>query len=115
MQSMEGKSPPLMAGVPELMILRLLSEREMYGYELARAIRVLSKETLNIGEGVLYPALHALEARQLLRSRSALVDGRTRVYYTLSARGAKRLARLTEEWRRISAGVDSVLGDPDHG
>ena len=112
---MEDRSPSLMAGVPELMILRLLSEREMYGYELARAIRIVSKETLAIGEGVLYPALHALEARRLLRSRSARVDGRTRVYYTLSARGARRLAKLTEEWRRISAGVDSVLGSAVDG
>lgn len=106
---MEGRSPSLMAGVPELLILRLLSEREMYGYELARAIRIISKEALEIGEGVLYPALHALEARRLLRSRSARVDGRTRVYYRLSPRGARRLAQLTEEWQRISAGVGSVL------
>jgi hypothetical protein len=48
--------PPLMSGVPELMILRLVAEREMYGYELARAISAVTKEALSLGEGVLYPA-----------------------------------------------------------
>jgi PadR family transcriptional regulator, regulatory protein PadR len=112
---MVSRSRSLMAGVPELTILRVLAEREMYGYELARAIRVLSGETLSLGEGVLYPALHVLEARQLLRSRTARVAGRVRVYYSLAARGRKRLAALTEEWRRISGGVAAVLGNPDHG
>ena len=98
-----------MRGAAPLAVLTLLERREMYGYELARAIRIISKEALEIGEGVLYPALHALEARRLLRSRSARVDGRTRVYYRLSPRGARRLAQLTEEWQRISAGVGSVL------
>jgi PadR family transcriptional regulator PadR len=104
-----------MAGVPELMILRLLAEREMYGYELARAIRVLSDDTLSLGEGVLYPALHVLEARRMLRSRKTHVDGRLRVYYTLSRTGRSRLDALTREWLRIRTCLDTILGRPDHG
>jgi len=112
---MNRSNRSLMAGVPELMLLRLLSEREMYGYELARAIRVLSDGALSLGEGVLYPALHALEERKLLRSRKAQVDGRLRVYYTLSPTGHIRLNKLTREWRRIRTGLESILGRPDHG
>jgi len=73
-------SPSLLAGMPEPMILRVLAGREMYGYELARAIRVLRDDTLSLGKGVLYPARHALQARRMLRSRTTLVDGRLRVY-----------------------------------
>lgn len=111
---MASRSPSLMAGVPELMILRLLSEREMYGYELARTIRVLSDEALSLGEGVLYPALHVLEARGLLRSRKTHVDGRLRVYYVLSRAGRSRLEKLTQEWLRIRSSLDSILGRPEH-
>lgn len=112
---MDSCSPSLMAGVPELMILRLLAEREMYGYELAKSIRVLSSDTLSLGEGVLYPALHALEMRKLLRSRRDRVNGRVRVYYALAARGRKRLESLTAEWHRMARGVEAVLGSPQHG
>ena len=111
---MERRSNPMMAGVPELVILRLLAEREMYGYQLARSIRVLTKDALSLGEGVLYPALHALEARRLLRSRSARVDGRVRVYYTITLRGKRRLAKLTTEWRAVTGTVDALLGGAGH-
>ena len=56
-------NPSLMSGVSELLLLNLLAEREMYGYELARAIRVVTKEAISVGESVLYPALHTLERR----------------------------------------------------
>ena len=103
-----------MAGIPEFLVLRLLADREMYGYEIARAIKIATQEALSLGEGVLYPALHAMEARGLLRSRSAQVEG-VRVYYGLTARGRTRLARLTKDWRRLSLGVESLLGSADHG
>ena len=51
-----------MAGVPELMILRLLQEREMYGYEIVQAIRAQTREVVRLSEGVVYPVLHALES-----------------------------------------------------
>jgi PadR family transcriptional regulator PadR len=104
-----------MAGVPELVVLRLLAEREMYGYEIARSIKAVTQDLLSVGEGVLYPALHVMESRRLLRSRSIRVDGRIRIYYSLTARGKTRLARLTADWRRMSRGVESILGSPSHG
>jgi PadR family transcriptional regulator len=111
---MSEKTPPLMSGVPELVVLRLLAQREMYGYEIARALKVLSRGALSLGEGVLYPALHAMEARGLLRSRSQMAGGRTRIYYRVTPRGHRRLDRLTSGWRQISAGVERILGAPNH-
>ena len=108
---MSERDANLMTGIPALVILRLLTEREMYGHEIARQIKLLSRDALSLGEGVLYPTLHVLEARGLLRSRSVPVAGRTRIYYQLTARGRRRLARLAAGWRRINTGVERIFGE----
>jgi PadR family transcriptional regulator PadR len=100
-----------MSGISELLLLRLLSERQMYGYELARAIRAATRQAISVGEGVLYPALHSLERRGWLKARRCTVNGRTRVYYALTRAGLRHLKRITQEWRRISGGVDAALLD----
>ena len=112
---MTDRNSALMSGVPELVVLSLLAGREMYGYEIARSIKIITRDALTLGEGVLYPALHAMESRRLLRARSTRVDGRTRIYYSLTARGRARLAKLSEDWRRLSRGVASILGEGSHG
>jgi PadR family transcriptional regulator, regulatory protein PadR len=53
-------NPEFMTGVPELLILSLLAERAMYGYELVRAIESVTGQAIQLGEGVVYPVLHAL-------------------------------------------------------
>ena len=111
---MSERDPTLMSGVPELVVLRLLAQQEMYGYEIARSLKVLSQDALTLGEGVLYPALHTMEARGLLRSRSRQVDGRRRIYYQVTPRGRKRLERLTTTWQRMSEGVERILRAPSH-
>src|SRR5262245_61792377 len=56
-------NPPFLNGVPELLILDLLSRRAMYGYELVQAIRAASGGSLEFGEGCVYPILHRLETQ----------------------------------------------------
>lgn len=104
-------SSSLMSGISELLLLRLLSERQMYGYELARAIRATTRQAISVGEGVLYPALHSLERRGWLKARRCTVNGRTRIYYALTRAGLRHLNKMTQEWRRISGGVDAALLD----
>lgn len=106
---MAQSNPPFMSGVPELLLLRLLDEQEMYGYELVRSVRRVTDEAISLGEGVIYPALHTLERNGALKSRRKEVGGRTRVYYSLTGKGQKRLARLADEWRRIQGGVATAL------
>ena len=103
-----------MSGVPELLLLRLLQQREMYGYELVRSIRQVTGEAIALGEGVIYPVLHSLERNGSLKSRRRSVGGRTRVYYSLTAKGRRRLAQLTDEWGRIKGGITSALEGPGH-
>ena len=104
-----ARSSSLMSGVPELLVLRLLSAREMYGYQLAVAIREATRQAISLGEGVLYPALHAMESRGFLKTRRRTVIGRSRVYYTITPKGQRRLNELNQEWRRIAGGVELVL------
>lgn len=98
-----------MSGIPELVVLRLLSRSSMYGYELVRAIRLSSGESIVLAEGVVYPTLHSLESRGLLRSKEKLVKGRTRVYYQTTSKGNKHLTQLEGEWQRINQGVAAIL------
>ena len=111
---MAQSNPPFMSGVPELLLLRLLAEREMYGYELVRSIRAATGEAISLGEGVVYPALHALERNKSLKARRKTVGGRTRVYYSLTPKGRRRLDALSSDWERIRGGIDTALENPAH-
>lgn len=111
---MAQTNPPFMSGVPELLLLRLLEQKEMYGYELVRSIRQVTREAISLGEGVIYPALHGLEKNGSLKSRRKPVGGRTRVYYSLTAKGRRRLEKLSDDWRRIQGGITIALEVPAH-
>lgn len=102
-------NPNFMNGVPELLILRLLKDREMYGYELVQAIRAATREAITLGEGVVYPVLHGLEKEGALKSRRKAVSGRTRVYYTVTPAGQKRLSALTSTWSKLNEAVANTL------
>jgi len=109
---MAQSNPPFMSGVPELLLLRLLNDQEMYGYELVRSIKKVTNEAISLGEGVIYPVLHSLERNGSLKSKRKAVGGRTRVYYSLTKKGHDRLEKLREDWRRIQGGVAIALESP---
>ncbi len=109
---MAKTNPPFMSGVPELLVLRLLAHREMYGYELVKAVRLVTSEAIVLGEGVIYPVLHSLERNGALQATRKPVNGRTRVYYSVTPKGQERLGRLSHEWDRVSSGVNAALDAP---
>jgi PadR family transcriptional regulator PadR len=98
-----------MSGIPELLLLRLLGEKEMYGYELVRSIRSVTNNAISFGEGVIYPVLHSLQRNGALKSKRKTVGGRTRVYYSLTKKGRGRLEKLQTDWHRIQVGVATAL------
>ncbi len=116
---MAGKknSKEFVQGVPELLILRLLQDREMYGYEIVRGIRLRSHEAIQFAEGVIYPLLHLMQKRRLVATRSAKVNGRPRIYYRLTKAGKKRLEAKLSDWNRIVGAVQTILdgaeGEPE--
>jgi PadR family transcriptional regulator, regulatory protein PadR len=111
---MAGGNSNFMSGVPELMILRLLRDREMYGYEIVQAIRAQTGEQVVLSEGVVYPVLHGLEKDGALKSQRREIGGRSRVYYTLTARGMRRLFDLTDRWTALNGAIQAVLKGAPH-
>jgi PadR family transcriptional regulator PadR len=111
---MRQTNPNFMNGVPELLILSLLRQREMYGYELVQEIRKATGSVISLGEGVVYPVLHGLEKDGALRSRRKTVEGRSRVYYALTPTGEARLSELSRTWSRLTEVVRDVLGGVVH-
>jgi PadR family transcriptional regulator, regulatory protein PadR len=107
-------NPNFMAGVPELIILRLLQDREMYGYELVQAIRTETGDAMSLGEGVVYTVLHTLEREGALKSRRKAVDGRSRIYYTVTAQGLRRYGDLAQSWTSLADTIRSVIEGPRH-
>jgi PadR family transcriptional regulator, regulatory protein PadR len=107
-------NPNFMNGVPELLILRLLLEDEMYGYEIVQAIRNRTDTVITIGEGVVYPVLHGLEKDGALRSRRKTVNGRSRIYYSVTAAGSRRLADLSQTWNNLANAIQVMLTGGQH-
>ncbi|MSR58296.1 MAG: PadR family transcriptional regulator [Planctomycetaceae bacterium] len=109
-------NPDFLNGVPELLILQLLSRQPMYGYELVQGIRLATGEALEFGEGCVYPILHRLEADGVLASRRETVGGRQRVVYRVTPKGSKRLIEAVGAWRSVVGAIQTALqGGPDVG
>lgn len=106
-------NPDFLNGVPELLLLRLLSRRPMYGYELVHSLRAATHGELEFGEGCIYPILHRLEAEKLLSSRRDTVGGRVRLVYKTTPAGIRRLSESITVWKRITQSIAAALQD-DH-
>lgn len=102
-------NPNFMNGVPELLILRLLQQEEMYGYEIVQAIRDRTDAVIAVGEGVVYPVLHGLESDGALKSRRKRVNGRSRIYYSITTPGLRRFAALSGAWTNLAGAIQTML------
>jgi PadR family transcriptional regulator, regulatory protein PadR len=107
---MRETNPNFMNGVPELLILRLLQQEDMYGYEIVEAIRHRTADVVAVGEGVVYPVLHGLEREGALTSRRRTVNSRSRIYYSVTAAGTRRLAELSDSWGTLAEAIQTILG-----
>lgn len=92
-----------------MMILRLLSEKDMYGYEMIDTLKKRSKNVFELKAGTLYPLLHTLEAKNLLTSYEQEVLGKTRIYYKITKDGQKSLDEKKMEWQAYTEAVGNVL------
>lgn len=108
-------NPNFMNGVPELLILRLLEDTEMYGYQIVQAIRDHTDAVIVVGEGVVYPVLHTLERAGALKSRRRTVAGRSRIYYSLTRAGSRRLTELAGQWMSVAQAVQKTLAGGRYG
>lgn len=103
-------SPELVKGTVVPIILKLLSEKEMYGYEIIRVVNERTNQVLEWKEGTLYPWLHSLEQDGLICSAwRASEAGRRRKYYALTRKGALEMSRRVDEWQSLAKAVSAVL------
>jgi PadR family transcriptional regulator, regulatory protein PadR len=100
----------LLKGSIALLILKLLSERDMYGYEIIQEAARRSEDVFEFKEGTLYPALHQLHKRGYLRSEWRLgQSGKQRKYYGLTAAGRKQVQRGERDWHLFTQTVNAIL------
>src|SRR5918911_1796933 len=96
----------LIPGTLDMLILKTLSRGAMHGYSIAQFIQQASREVLRVEEGALYPALHRLEVRGLLKAEWGTSDNNRRAkFYELTARGRRALEQESEFWDRVAAAV----------
>lgn len=104
------RSPDLLHGTLDLLILRALVIAPRHGYEIVREIDAATSSAVAVEDGSLYPALYRLEKRRLIKGEWGVSDaGRRARFYRLTELGRRELAERTAEWRRFSAGVSKML------
>jgi PadR family transcriptional regulator PadR len=100
----------LIPGTLDMLILKTLSRGAMHGYSIVQFIQQASRDVLRVEEGALYPALHRLEVRGLLKAEwGASENNRRAKFYTLTARGRRELDEESEYWARVAAAVTRVM------
>lgn len=99
----------LVSGSMAMLILRLLSEKDMYGYEMIDTLRRRSQNVFELKAGTLYPLLHNLEEKYYLTSYEKEILGKVRKYYSITREGKKYLEQKQEEWKEYSQAVSNVL------
>lgn len=107
---MPPKRTDLLQGTLDLLILKTLAGGSLHGYGIAQRILITSRETLQVQQGSLYPALHRLERQRLLRSEwKESGNGPMAKVYSLTARGQKRFQAEMADWQRYAGAVAMVL------
>ncbi|MBQ4219748.1 MULTISPECIES: PadR family transcriptional regulator [unclassified Butyrivibrio] len=99
----------LLTGSSTLLVLKLLSEKDMYGYEMIDTLRKRSQNVFEFKAGTLYPLLHGLEEKGVLKVYEQEYLGKTRKYYSITKEGRKLLKEKTQEWEVYSGAIANVL------
>jgi PadR family transcriptional regulator len=105
-----AKPTDLVQGTLDLLILKTLSHEPKHGWAIAKRIQQVSRETLQIQQGSLYPALHRLEQQAWIKSEwRATETGRMAKFYSLTRAGRKQLQKELASWSRLSAAINLVV------
>ena len=99
----------LVSGSMSMLILRLLSEKDMYGYEMIDTLKKRSENVFELKAGTLYPLLHSLEDKNFLTCYEKEVSGKVRKYYSITKEGRKFLEKKCNEWEQYAKAVTNVL------
>lgn len=100
----------LLTGSTSMLLLKLLEEQDMYGYQMIEELRKRSNHVFDLKAGTLYPLLHGLEDKGYLDCYESSETGKTRKYYSLTKQGRKFLLSKKKEWDQYTNAVNQVLG-----
>src|SRR5512145_1906216 len=101
----------LRTGSTAVMVLRLLAEKQMYGYQIVKELQARSEGYFDLEQGTLYPALHRLEKDSLVESKWEVVeDGPSRKYYQSTEAGRIELEKSVQQWSDFSRHLLKLLG-----
>jgi len=112
MKNAPSDKSEVLQGTLILLVLRTLDALgPMHGYGIARRIEQISKDVLQLNQGTLYPALLRMEQEGWIAAKwGASEKNRKARFYSITASGRRRLAKETEEWRRMSSTIERFLG-----
>ena len=99
----------LISGSTSMLVLRLLEEGDLYGYQMIERLRERSNYVFELKAGTLYPLLHGMEEKGFLTSYDQEEGGKVRKYYHLTRDGKKALKEKEEEWNTYRSAVERVL------
>ena len=107
--SSNNVSRELIAASSEPMILSILAQEENYGYAIIQKVRLCSREQIRWTDGMLYPVLHRMESRGLIKARWGDAQaGPRRKYYRLTSKGKRCLAQQREEWQTVNQTLNAL-------
>ncbi len=99
----------LLSGSTTMLILKLLEEKDQYGYEMIETLKKRSNNVFELKAGTLYPILHGLEEKGLLKSYEREAGGKVRKYYRITKNGKKELREREASWNEYAQAVNGVL------
>ena len=100
----------LTRGVVDSIVLRMVSKKAMYGYEIIKVVNEKTEKAFEWKEGTLYPCLHRLESDGMIVSEWVTSDSsRPRKYYSITKKGAGALEKKVDEWNTFSKSVNALL------
>ena len=97
-------------GSVEMLILTLLNDQTMYGYQISQEISGRSGNIINIPEGSLYPTLYKLLEENYVADERRLVGKRmSRIYYSITEKGRERLQDLYRDYTLVHKGIKGIM------
>ena len=104
------KKTDLLQGTLDLLILRTIALEPIHGWAIGQRIQQISKDVLQVQQGSLYPALHRLEHKGLIKAEWGPSENDRRAkFYSLTKTGRKQLEQERATWERLAAAVTLIL------
>ncbi|HXR16759.1 MAG TPA: PadR family transcriptional regulator [Terriglobales bacterium] len=104
------KPSDLVQGTLDMLVLKILALEPLNGWAISQRLKQISSDVLGVSDGSLYPALHKLEHRGLIRAQWKPSENNRRAkFYSLTQLGRKQLEKETANWNRVSVAISGIV------